>query len=506
MFEKLLNAIGYTPIKKVETRINNLVNTFKRSFSAASTGNLYASWATSSYSGDQELKTDLSSIRARSRDLENNNPYAKKVFGTVVRKVVGPNGIRLQAMTKDNNGNPDEADNKALENHWAIWSKKGNCEVTGQYSFKDICSMVMRTTPRDGEILIRKVRNFNNPYRYALQLIEADHLDINFNDTTRNGNIVKMGIEFNSWGKPVAYHLFKQHPGEYLMAGSGYNYGERVRIPADQIIHFHLKNRLSANRGVPWMHAAMTTLNMIGGYMEAEITAARMGAAKMGFLKSSTGGTYNGDSTDTTTGYKINEVSPGEIEEIGNMDFVGFDPQHPTAAFEAFMKVLLRAVASAAEIGYTSLANDLENANFSSLKMGEDDPRDFYRFMQQQLIEHLIVPVYEDWLKWAIVSGSLVNEFGVALPMSRYEKYLNVRWMPRGFRSIDAKEMLYDVMAVNAGLDSEMNIVAQRSGMDYEDIIADKAKAEAIRKKYGIKTDFDLKQLVESVKESDENN
>jgi len=254
------------------------------------------------------------------------------------------------------------------------------------------------------------------------------------------------------------------------------------------------------------MHAAMTTLNMIGGYMEAEITAARMGAAKMGFLKSSTGGTYAGDSTDTTTGYKINEVSPGEIEEIGNMDFVGFDPQHPTAAFEAFMKVLLRAVASAAEIGYTSLANDLENANFSSLKMGEDDPRDFYRFMQQQLIEHLIVPVYEDWLKWAIVSGSLVNEFGVALPMSRYEKYLNVRWMPRGFRSIDAKEMLYDVMAVNAGLDSEMNIVAQRSGMDYEDIIADKAKAEAIRKKYGIKTDFDLKQLVESVKESDENN
>lgn len=497
MFEKILKKVGYTPNKEVEQRISKLVNVAKRGFAAAGTGHLYASWTTSSYSGDQELKTDLVSLRSRSRDLENNNPYAKKLFGTIVRKVVGPNGIRLQAVTKDNRGEPDELDNTALEKGWSDWGKKGICDVTGQYSFKDICSMIMRSTPRDGEILIRKVPRYDNKFKYALQLLEADHLDVNFNDTHKNGNIIKMGIEFNSWGKPVAYHLFKKHPGEYLMASGVYQYGDRVRIPADQIIHFHLKNRLSANRGIPWIHAAMTTLNMIGGYMEAEITAARLGAAKMGFLQSKEGGNYVGDSTDSTTGYEVNEISPGEIENIGNMEFKPFDPQHPTTAFEPFMKFMLRAVATAGEVGYNSVFNDLENVNFSSLKMGEDDPRDYYRYLQQMLIEHFIFPVYEDWLKWAIVSGSLVNESGVALPMSRYEKYLGVRWMPRGFRSIDAKEMLYDVMAIKAGLNSEINIVQQRYGMDYEDVVADLKKAKKIRESAGVKTEFDLKLLTE---------
>ena len=487
--------------KTLEKVFDKKITTLARSFAAASTGNLYSNWTTSSYSGDQEIKTDLASLRARSRELENDNPYAKKLFGTIVRNVIGAHGIRLQATTKDREGNLDDSDNAALESAWIDWGKVGNCDVTEQHSFRDLSKYAMNSIVRDGEVLIRIVEGYNNKYNFALQLIEADHLDINYNDTYRNGNLIKMGIEFNKWGKPVAYHVFKKHPGEFLMSGGGtYQYGERERIPSDKIIHLHIKNRVSSNRGLPWIHAAMTTLNMIGGYMEAEITAARMGAAKMGFLTTAEGGKYVGDSIDSTTGYTVNEVSPGEIENIGNMKFEGFDPQHPTTAFGPFLKTMLRAVASAGGIGYTSLSNDLEGVNFSSLKQGEADPRDFYRDIQQWLIDHLLSRIYGKWLKWAIVSGTLINRHGVLLPMSRYNKFLDVQWMPRGFRSIDAKETLYDAMAVKNGFMSEQELAAQRSGRPLDVIYDEMAAAKKMRADRGLFTEYDTKGLLELAK------
>ncbi|MCK7513853.1 MAG: ATP-dependent Clp protease proteolytic subunit [Desulfobacterales bacterium] len=54
-----------------------------------------------------------------------------------------------------------------------------------------------------------------------------------------------------------------------------------ARIPAEQILHTFITERINQPRGVPWMHSAMTRLNNLGAYEEAEIVAARIGAAKM---------------------------------------------------------------------------------------------------------------------------------------------------------------------------------------------------------------------------------
>ena len=239
-----------------------------------------SSWTSGSYSSDSELKTSLKTLRARSRQLANDDDYAKKFFRMVRTNVIGSNGIRLQSIAKQDNDEPDEGARVKIEEGFKNWSKKNVCEVTGKYSFKDVQSMVMTSVARDGEILVSLARGIDNGFGFALQLIEADHLDEMYNTTLANGNKVKMGVEIDSWGRPVAYWIFKNHPGDILY---GQTYSDRIRIPASDMLHIYMPVRVSQNRGVPWMHTAMARLKMLGGYEESELVAARLASAKNGF-------------------------------------------------------------------------------------------------------------------------------------------------------------------------------------------------------------------------------
>ena len=52
--------------------------TAKRNYHAATTGNLFGSWLASNNTADTDIKRDLKTIRARSRELMRNDDYAKR--------------------------------------------------------------------------------------------------------------------------------------------------------------------------------------------------------------------------------------------------------------------------------------------------------------------------------------------------------------------------------------------------------------------------------------------
>lgn len=124
------------------------------------------------------------------------------------------------------------------------------------------------------------MRGYNNPYGFALQFIEADHLDETFNREIRNDGRIEMSVEMDRFRKPTAYHLLVKAPnGGYLQPGN-----ERIRVPASEIIHGYVVNRPAQVRGIPWAVSAMSRLHMLGAYEESELVAARVASAKMGFL------------------------------------------------------------------------------------------------------------------------------------------------------------------------------------------------------------------------------
>ena len=266
---------------------------FKRSSAGANTGRLFADFLTSSASADAEIKNNIRLLRDRSRELARNDPYISRYLNLMVSNVVGKHGIRVSSKSRNDNGSLDLAANQLIERAWKEWSQIGNCTINERMTFLDCQKIFVETLFRDGEVLIRKIKNTNSPFGFQIQFLEADHLDENKNQNAdKNGNSIKMGVEVNKYGKPIAYHLFKKHPFDNTYPRPSQEY---IRVPADEIIHAYLPQRAEQTRGVSLIAPVMANMKMLNGYYEAEIVAARVGASKMGFITSGDGDGYVGD-------------------------------------------------------------------------------------------------------------------------------------------------------------------------------------------------------------------
>jgi len=462
-----------------------------RNYDAAKTSDLFHGWGNGNATADALLWSQLSKIRSRSRDLGRNNHWVRKFFKMVQRNVIGSSGIIFQSKVMDPNGKPDTMANQLIESAWAKWCK--SCDVTDSLSFKQFCTLAVGAVAQDGEVLIRIVEGYPNEFGFALQLIEADHLPEHFHDFKRN---IRMGIEYDEWGKAQAYHLYENHPGDVHAAVSQ----KIIRVPADQIIHLYVKDRVSQGRGVPWMHAAMTNLKMLGGYEEAELVAARLGAAKSGFYTKPAGEDYESSETDEY-GDPVQEVTPGMIETLPDgWGFQSFDPTHPTSAFKDFAKAILRGIASGFDVSYNYLSNDLEGVNYSSIRAGVLDERDAWMVLQSWFIERLNDRIYERWLKMALLTQQ------IPLPYSKIKKFNAPKWMPRRWSWVDPqKDMTSNILAMKAGFKSP-SMIAAEMGYDIEEVYMSIKRDQELRKKIGITTasDAELLQLLSEINQQGE--
>mgnify|MGYP003340388594 CR=1 FL=1 len=453
----------------------------KRNYAGASTGRLFNDFVTTSYSADEEVKSGLKVLRNRARDLSRNNEYARRFLNLSKANVVGERGVTLQVKARNDNGSMDMIGNDQIERAWKQWGRLGTCTVDGKLSWVDAQRLFIEAMIRDGEVLVRLVR-YPNSFKFALEFIESDLLDEEYNVTLPNGNRIRMGVELDKFNRPVAYHLFTSHPGDTSSSWMGKTYN---RVPADKMLHCFLPERAMQTRGVTWMAPAISSLKMLHGYREAELVAARVGASKMGFFTSPNGDGFIPDDTDNKV--PIMEAEPGTFQQLpAGVSFQQFDPTHPTSAFADFEKAVLRGIASGLGVSYTSLANDLEGVSYSSIRQGSLEDRDQWKVVQDYLVQHFVEPVYRAWLM-SIMEDAIVN-----LPASKFDKFADATvFRARGFSWVDPlKEMNAAVIGLKNGILS-MQDVANQYGRDVEEtfdqIQAEKALAEA----YGLKMAFE---------------
>lgn len=465
-------------------RIAPKLNIGKRRYDAAKGGRLFADWVLGNPSIDQEIRQDLRMLRARSRDLSQNDPYAKRYLRLVETNVVGPDGIRLQMKVKEFMNGAEQYDQRAndmIEEAWGIWGKAANCTQNGRLGWIDVQRHIARAVAKDGEVFVRKVRGRKLMHGFSLQLIEADLLDEDFNGRLSNGNEVRMGVEVDAAYRPVAYHFWDAHPNDYqYSAASARN--ERRRVPATDIIHLYDPESVSATRGVPWMVTPMGRIKMLNGYQEAELVGARVAAGKMGFFVQPEGGdNYVGDGTDAE-GNIITEASPGSFEVLPTgYDFREFSPEHPSTAYGQFSKDMLKGIASGLNVSYVTLANDLEGVNYSSIRQGTLDERDHWRMLQGWLIRSFHIPVFEEWLLLALTAPD-----GIRLPIERYDKFNKPAFIPRGWQWVDPqKEVDAALTAIDGGLSTLTKALGER-GDDVEEILRERANEKALAESLGV--------------------
>lgn len=456
------------------------IHSGKRIFQAAGTGRLEASWTSTPTSVDSWIYQHWSTLVARSREQAENNDHAKKFVQLCRDNIAGPKGFTLQAQIKDPNGQPDVLASNAIEDAFERFSKRGVFEVTGTMSRSSAERMIASTLPVDGEVIAvaRYGKNLNE-FGFAVQFIDPVLLRPNHYEDLGNGNTIRHGIECDSNGKPVAYHFAKmdERQAGYIQ---GYGAGTYDRVPAENVCHIFLVDKVGQKRGLGWMRTALWRLRMLGGFEDAAITNARVGASKMGFFRDPDA--ESGDVEDIPM-----EGDPGTFEDIGNREFVEFNPQFPDASIDPFTKSLLRSIASGLNVSYNNLASDLTSVNFSSIRQGALDEREVWKGLQEELVSQWCDWLFERWLQRALLAQA-ITVAGKPLKYDRIAKYRAVSWQARRWQWIDpSSEVAANEKAIAMRIKSRSEVIRETSSRDPSDVWDEISREDKDMAKLGIK-------------------
>ena len=417
-------------------------------------------------------------LRSRSRDMVRRNPWAANAIDAFVGNSIGT-GIKPQSL------HVDAGVKEQIQSLWLRWTDEA--DSSGLTDFYGLQAIACRAVIEAGECFIRL-----RPRRpedgllvpLQLQLLEAEHLPTAETRRLENGNYIRAGIEFNGIGRRVAYHLYREHPGDTSnpMAST-----ELVRVPAESVLHLFRPLRPGQLRGQPWLTQVLIKLHELDQYDDAELVRKKTAAMFAGFItKNAPQDSLIGESKPNDAGVATAGMEPGTLQVLLPGEDVTFSaPADVGASYETFMRVQLRSIAAGMGITYEQLTGDLTGVNYSSIRAGLlEFRRRCEQFQHQVIVFQMCRPIWKAWLQAAVLSG--------ALPKAAAGS--DAKWIPPGFAWVDPlKDIRAQTMAVRAGFKSRAEVVSEQ-GYDAEaidrEIAADNERADVL----GVHYDTDARK------------
>jgi lambda family phage portal protein len=322
-----------------------------------------------------------------------------------------------------------------------------------------------------------------------MEVIEADQLDDGLNGRSQQGNEIRMGVEVDGWGRPIAYHFLAYHPGDYQFSNQQISTQRHKRIPAEEIIHLYRAERPGQTRGVTWFASAIQRLHHLAGYEQAEVVRARASSALMGFITSPEGELIGDDVMD---GERVSNFEPGVFKYLNPGESVTVPSlDSPDGQFEPFLRAMLRAMAAGIGCSYETISRDFSQTNYSSSRLSLIEDRDHWRILQSWMIENFHRRVFHEWIELAVLSNALSLPGYELAP----ERFKAARWMPRGWAWVDpAKEVAAYKEAVRCGFKTLGEVVAEQGG-DLDELLLARQSELAMLDQMGIVVDSDPTQV-----------
>lgn len=448
----------------------------QRMYAMAKHSRLTGGWGTLTSSEDAELLSSLTVARNRSRQLVRDAAYAKRAKVIIQNNIVGQ-GIGMQAQVMNSRGALNDRINDNIESVWEAWCKKDTCHTGRSLHFADFERALVGQVFEAGEVFVRIYRQAfaDGSIPFALELIEAERIADDMQSvSSRPENVVRLGIEVDRFGGPVAYMIRQTHPGDLRLTAEQTTKIERV--PAEQILHIRLIDRWPQTRAMPWMHAAARKLNDMDGLTEAEITAARAAACYMGFIELPDAQAQYGE--PQADGSTQSELEPAMIERLNPGEkFTFAAPNRPNAQLDPFMRMMLREVAAGTGSSYESLSRDYSQSNYSSSRLALIDDRDLWRTLQAWFIRDFREQIHTQWLQQAVLSRAITS-ISVQDYAAQTRKFESVRFKPRGWSWIDpTKEVEAYKEAILAGFTTVSDVInLTGSGRDLEDVLKERKR------------------------------
>lgn len=444
-------------------------------------------WNAVSGSADAVSLDDLPTLRDRSRDLLRNAPLATGAVNTLVTNVIGT-GLRPQAhidrAVLRAHLKSDDAMEKwesEAERIFAMWANNSDCDITREQSFTELQALILRSCLESGDVFVlRKYKERNgNPFGTALQIVEADRI--------AGAGIA--GVETDTDGAPVAYHILNKHPDDAM------GKLESARVPAfdsdgrRQVLHIFNRIRPGLTRGVPYLAPVIESLKQLDKYTEAEIMAAVISSMFTIFVKSESEEGLKpmtlgaGDAPAKSGDYKLSpgailDLQPNEGIEIAN-------PNRPNAAFDGFVQSILRQIGVALEIPFEILIKHF-TASYSAAQAALVEAWKTFSTRRKWIATSLCQPVYEMVISEAIAKGILSAPGFFTDPFIR-AAYLGAEWIgpPRG--QIDQlKEIRAADYRVKLGVSTLEEETAAITGGSWEVKHIQRAREQKLRTAAGL--------------------
>lgn len=397
-------------LKRKRAKIFNAY--LKRKYEGADAGRRTAGWSTNNQSANAEISTGLPRVRNRARDLVRNNPYAARGVQVIANNVVG-RGIKTQI--KIDNKSTRSSKEKRINNVWKTWAGTTICDFEGIHNLTGLQRIAMRAVAESGEVFIR--RRFTSRTRVRgsdgktvevppiqLQVLESDFLSTTLRSgVLKNGNQIIQGIEFDEFGRRVAYHMFQSHPGSNdVFFGSRFS---TIRVLANEILHLYRPDRPGQVRGMSWLANIILRLRDFDLFEDAQLKRQQCAAMFAAFVHDIEG---VDDAEETKEEISLAEkMEPGMIELLPPGKDITLAKPPGAENYGEYTSVVLHSIAGGLGITYESLTGNLSEVNFSSGRMGFlEMQRNIDTWRNNIMIVQFLDPTF----KWFINGMELIGE------------------------------------------------------------------------------------------------
>jgi lambda family phage portal protein len=464
-----------------------LPSNIKASYEGAGEGRRSTGWDAPD-NGINSINTPaLRNLRGRSRAAVRNDPYAFNVIDKRVSNLIGT-GITPRPNTEDN------ALRKLLQLLWDDWVDESDADEHTDFYGQQ--ALVARTVETSGECFVRlRPRRLDDGLAVPLQvqILAPEFVPHDKFETTRTGNAIRAGIEFNPDGKRVAYWMYLSHPRDGVSLNAGYN--QLVRVPASQVLHIFEPVEPGQLRGVPRLSPVLKRLRSLDNYDDAVLFRQEVANLFAGFI-SRPAPDSGPVPRDPVTGEPLSfdrdgftpmvALEPGTMQELGPGEEVEFSkPPDAGNNYPDFMRQQLMAAAAGTGTPYEILTGDMREVNDRALRVVLNEFRRRLEQLQFGVYVHqLCRPIRAAWMDMAFLSGALVLDDYA----KRRREYLRTRWVPQGWAYIQpVQDVQARRMEVQAGFASRSEMVT-RTGYDAETVdaenAADNARAQALGLNY----------------------
>lgn len=485
------------------------------------------SWTPPIVSPDMQINGRKEMADARSRDSVQNDglmmgalhTHRDSIVGANYRLICTPNfsvlGPRFTEEWADEFAEHIEARFNLLAD-----STEHYFDASGDMTLTEMVRLAIGGKLMTGEVLataewLDGMRD--RPFNTAIQMVSPTRLsnpDGGMDTTT-----LRRGVELDTHGRSIAYHIRSGHPGDFYM-GQVWPLWKRIaaRKPwgRRQVIHIAERLQPDQTRGIADMVSVLKEMRMTKKFKEITLQSAVVNATYAAAVESElpTEAIFQSmGAGGAGFGGMLREYMGALTEYVGSADNIAIDGVKmphlfpgtklslkpagtPGGVGTAFEESLLRNIAAPLGLNYEQFSKDYTKTNYSSARASMAETWKFMQSRKKIVADKFASMIFVLWLEEEIgyyadpmplPPGVTRREFQKMFynPVMR-EAICSAQWIGASRGQIDeVKETQAAIMRIGAGM-SSLQAETARLGDDYRVVLRQQAREKKLKEKLGL--------------------